>query len=162
MNFKFVIFLALTLASPFWGYAQTVPIIRFAQLKQRIDRANDTLYVVNFWATWCGPCVQELPEFETLHKTSLGRPTRVLLVSMDSKATLNTRVIPFVRKRNLQMPVVLLDEPDLETWVDQLAPEWTGALPMTLLLDKKRNKRQFIGQALKEGELETVINQFKQ
>lgn len=142
-------------------HAQSVPVLRFEQLKQRIDQPNDTLYVVNFWATWCAPCVKELPQFETLHKTHATQPVRVLLVSMDHPSTLSTKVIPFVRARKLQTPVVLLGETDLNTWVDKLVPEWSGALPMTLLLNNRRHVRQFIGKALKDGELVSIINQYK-
>ena len=158
---RLLVALLISLVGAFSLNAQSVPIIRFDQLKQRIGQANDTLYVVNFWATWCAPCVMELPQFETLHKTHTNQPIRVLLVSMDHPSTLKTKVIPFVRARKLQTPVVLLGETDLNTWVDKLVPEWSGALPMTLLLNTKQHVRQFIGKALKDGELVTIINQYK-
>lgn len=158
---RLLVALLISLVVAFPLNAQSVPIIRFDQLKQQIDQPNDTLYVVNFWATWCAPCVKELPQFETLHKTLTNQPIRVLLVSMDHPSTLKTKVIPFVRARKLQTPVVLLGETDLNTWVDKLVPEWSGALPMTLLLNTKQHVRQFIGKALKDGELVTIINQYK-
>lgn len=141
--------------------SQSVTAVKFDQLKQLIDRSNDTLYVVNFWATWCAPCVKELPQFETVRQQYANQKVAVLLVSMDDKKTLATKVAPFVRNRKIRSKVVLLDESDLNTWVDKLAPEWSGALPMTLILNKQRNIRKFIGQPVKEGELESIINQYK-
>ncbi|MBD2756095.1 TlpA disulfide reductase family protein [Spirosoma validum] len=141
--------------------SQSVAMVKFDQLKQMVDRSNDTLYVVNFWATWCAPCVKELPLFESVRRQYATQKVAVLLVSMDNKKTLSTKVVPFVRNRKIQSKVVLLDEPDLNTWVDKLTPEWSGALPMTLILNKQRNIRKFIGQPVEKGELESIINQSK-
>ncbi|GAB3690216.1 hypothetical protein GCM10027592_07340 [Spirosoma flavus] len=141
---------------------QSVPVLKFEELEQRIKQPNDTLYVVNFWATWCAPCVKELPLFESVRKTYANQNVSVLLVSMDARKTLATKVIPFVRNRKMGTNVVLLDEPDLNTWIDKLVPEWSGALPMTLVLNEKRNVRQFIGKPVKNGELESIINKLKQ
>ena len=131
--------------------AQSVPVLKFDDLEERISRSNDTLYIVNFWATWCAPCVQELPLFESARKKYANQKVKVLLVSMDARKTLTTKVVPFVQKRKIGSQVVLLDEPDLNTWIDKLVPEWSGALPMTLVLNKQRNIRQFIGKPVKEG-----------
>ena len=141
--------------------SQSIPVIKFDQLQQLVSRSNDTLYVVNFWATWCAPCVKELPQFEALRQHYATKKLNVLLVSLDDKKILTTKVNPFVRNRKIRSRVVLLDESDLNTWVDKLAPEWSSALPMTLILNKQRNVRQFIGKPVKEGELESIVNQYK-
>ncbi|GAB3963836.1 hypothetical protein GCM10028806_00410 [Spirosoma terrae] len=154
--FLITFFLSVTSAR-----SQSVKVIKFDQLNQLIHKPNDTLYVVNFWATWCAPCVKELPEFERARQAYASQKVSVLLVSMDDKADLAKKVNPFVRNRKIQSSVVLLDEPDLNAWVDQVAPEWSGALPMTLILNKQRNVRQYIGRPVKEGELATIINQHK-
>lgn len=153
--------LSLMLLRTVLAQSQSVRVIKFDQLKQMVDQPNDTLYVVNFWATWCAPCVKELPQFEAVRQQYANRKLNVLLVSLDDKKTLTTKVNPFVRHRKIRSRVVLLDESDLNTWVDKLAPEWSGALPMTLILNKKRNVRKFIGQPVKEGELKSIINQYK-
>lgn len=152
----FIITLCL-LARPVCG--QSVKVIKFEDLERLVRVEDDTLNVVNFWATWCGPCVKELPHFEALNKTGASKKVRVLLVSMDDVKTLDSKVKPFVKQRKLKSKVLLLNEPDLNTWVDKLVPEWSGALPMTLIVNEKNQVRKFIGKPVKEGELQTIINQ---
>lgn len=139
--------------------AQSVKVIKFEDLERLVRVKDDTLNVVNFWATWCGPCVKELPQFEALNKTGAPKKVRVLLVSMDNVKTLDNKVKPFVKQKRLKSKVVLLDEPDLNSWVDKLVPEWSGALPMTLIVNEKSQVRKFIGKPVREGELQSIINQ---
>ena len=141
--------------------AQELEVVKFETLQQLLSGAGDTLNVVNFWATWCGPCVKELPYFEALAKKTENKKIRVLLVSMDDVKTLDSKVKPFVKQRKIKSKVVLLNEPDLNTWVDKLVPEWSGALPMTLILNDKRKIRKYIGKPVKEEELYAIINQYK-
>lgn len=140
---------------------QSVTVIKFDRLKQMISQPNDTLYVVNFWATWCGPCIREMPEFEAVRRAYTAKRVKVLLVSMDDKKDLKTRVTPFVRNRKIRSQVVLLDESDANTWIDKIAPEWSGSLPMTLIINNKQSVRQFIDKPVKPGELAAIINQYK-
>lgn len=156
-----VIFVSVLLLNIIPAQSQSVTIVRFDQLKQMVDRPNDTVYVVNFWATWCAPCVKELPQFEALRQQYANKKLNVLLVSLDDKKTVTTKVNPFIRNRKIWSRVVLLDESDLNTWVDKLAPEWSGALPMTLILNKHRSIRTFIGKPVKAGELASIISQYK-
>lgn len=140
---------------------QAVAIVKIEQLKRLLNRPDDTLRVVNFWATWCLPCVKELPHFDAVRRTYRTDKVSVLLVSLDDKADLNTKLKPFIQKRKVQSRVVLLDEPDPNVWIDQVAPEWSGALPMTLILNHRTKFRRFIGKAVDEGELQLIINQYK-
>lgn len=159
---KAIFFVILVLISSLLPVrAQEVKVIKFEALQQILSGAGDTLNVVNFWATWCGPCVKELPYFEALVKKPENKKIRVLLVSMDDVKTLDSKVKPFVKQRKIKSEVVLLDEPDLNTWVDKLVPEWSGALPMTLILNDKRKIRKYIGKPVKEEELYSIINQYK-
>ncbi|CCH54388.1 redoxin domain-containing protein [Fibrisoma limi BUZ 3] len=140
---------------------QSVAVIKLAQLGPLLNKTDDTLRVVNFWATWCAPCVKELPQFEAVRQKYADRKLSVLLVNLDEPDALETKVKPFVKKRNLRSRVVLLDEPDQNAWIEKIAPEWSGALPMTLVVNRAKNIRKFIGKAVKEGELETIINAYK-
>ncbi len=92
--------------------AQQKPAIyKIDQLLKRISN-TDTLYVVNFWATWCKPCVAELPDFEKINQNHNNTKVKVLLVCMDFKEEINTKVVPFLQRNNYTSEVVLLDEID--------------------------------------------------
>ena len=79
--------------------AQTVPVINLDQLDSRLQNGADTTFVVNFWATWCGPCVKELPYFETLGSNNADEKMKVLLVTLDFVENLDSKVIPFIAKK---------------------------------------------------------------
>ena len=100
----------------------------------------DTTYVVNFWATWCKPCVQELPGFDSLYKETNGSKIKVLLVSLDFKEDLDKKVNPFLAKNHIVAECVLLDEINGNDFVNKIAPVWSGAIPATLFRKGKRSE----------------------
>ena len=79
-------------------YAQKTAVYKIDDLTKRIYNSSDTTYIVNFWATWCKPCVAELPEFEKLHTESKDKKIKVLLVSMDFKEELDKKLKTFLEK----------------------------------------------------------------
>ncbi|WP_089681763.1 TlpA family protein disulfide reductase [Catalinimonas alkaloidigena] len=134
-------------------------IIKFAELERVLQQQEDTLYVVNFWATWCGPCIKELPDFEAAARKYADQNVKFLLVSLDFANQFEKKVIPFVEKRKLSSEIVLLDEPDYNTWIDSVEPSWQGSIPATLIFNKKDDIRLFKEGMLQPGELETLIEQ---
>jgi thiol-disulfide isomerase/thioredoxin len=130
--------------------AQPVKLITVTQLENRFKQGKDTLYVVNFWATWCKPCVKELPEFERFKTTVKGKPVKVILVSTDMKNKLESGVKPFVKSHNLTGEVYLLNEAP-STYTERINADWSGALPATLMV--KNGKKKFHESAFTYDEL---------
>ena len=139
--------------------AQNIPVIQPAALYAVLAKQDDTLRVVNFWATWCGPCVQELPHFEKLQRNHHNKPLKVILVSLDFPSQLEKRVKPFVQKRKLTSTVLLFDGGDPNIWIDQVEPRWSGSIPATLFLYK--GKRLFYEGQLSETDLYKYVQQIK-
>ena len=137
--------------------AQTVPVIGLDDLENRLEAAGDTSFIINFWATWCGPCVKELPFFEQLHQDSKGTNRKVLLVTLDFVTQLESKVIPFVERKALQSEVLLMDEDRPNKWIPRVSEEWTGALPATLFVNTQKKTRHFHEGSFEEGDLERLL-----
>jgi thiol-disulfide isomerase/thioredoxin len=150
--------LCLLLSAP--TFAQQVAVIKFPELQKRLAQPTDTTYVVNFWATWCGPCVKELPGFEQLRAANAGKKVKVLLVSMDYASQVDKKVKPFVKQRGLKSEVLLLNESDPNTWMDKLDAKWSGALPFTLIVNNKTKQRATFEQELSQAELTAALQKF--
>ncbi len=114
----------------------------YGEFEPLLRKANDTTYVVNFWATWCKPCVEELPFFEKLIPETADQPVKVLLVSMDFPKDFQRKLVPFVAERNLQHNVVALGDLDYDAWIGKVSETWDGAIPFTLIYkgDKRVEK----------------------
>ena len=154
----FLVFLILAFAEV---KADEIDIIKFSDLKEIIEDKNNNLLVVNFWATWCAPCVKELHQFDELKEKYKGQNVKVVLVSFDFADQLSKRVIPFVEKRKVKSKVVLLDETDYNSFIDKIDPSWSGAIPATLMIDRRNGlKKRFFEKEFKEGQLDQTFTKF--
>jgi len=128
---KYLLVLSLFLSSVF-SFAQNVPYITFEQLEKIIYKQDDTLRIVNFWATWCKPCIEELPEFERINAEYKNQKVKVILVSMDFKSKIDIQLKPYIQKNNIQSPVFVLDQTDANVWINAVSKEWSGSIPATI------------------------------
>ncbi len=127
------------------------PIVeRFDDLAPLFQQQNDTLYVINFWATWCGPCVEELPYFEQLATATQGMPVKIVMVSLDFRRDLRTKLLRFVRQRPTLPPVIALADSKTAEWIDRVDPNWSGAIPITVIY--RNDRRLFVEDAFADYE----------
>jgi thiol-disulfide isomerase/thioredoxin len=130
----------------------------YSELKPLLEKNDDKTYIVNFWATWCAPCVKELPYFEKINQDYSDKNVEVLLVSLDFPKQVEKKLIPFINKRKLKSEVVLLDDMNEDIWIKSIDINWSGAIPATLIYNK--NKRKFYEQSFDYKTLETELNTF--
>lgn len=138
-----------------------VKLLSLNELEQRMAQGKDTTYVVNFWATWCGPCVEELPNFEKLQQQHQNQPLKVLLVSLDFKSKLQKEVVPFVQKNKIKSEVYVINEPDQQQFIAKVDPKWSGAIPATLFINTKRQIRTFYEKEFTYQELTKTLESLK-
>lgn len=142
----------------FAASAQNIPSYKADVLMKRVSADNDTLYVINFWATWCGPCIKELPEFDKLAEKYKGMPVKILLVSLDFKNDYPAKIQKFINKRKLAHEVVWLNETNANEFIPKIENEWQGSIPATLLLYPKREYRKFFEGMVKSSQLSILID----
>jgi thiol-disulfide isomerase/thioredoxin len=137
----------------------SLDIYDFESFKPLLSMQNDTLYVINFWATWCTPCVKELPHFEKITQKYKNKKVKVILVSLDFKNQLNEVLFPFLQKKQLQSKVILLSDSNADYWINQVSKDWTGAIPATII---RRNKEfSFYEKSFEFNELDSLVSKFK-
>ena len=135
-----------------------IPTYSFDEFKSLLYQDDSKTYVINFWATWCKPCIKELPHFEELRSNYVAKDVEVILVSLDFPEQVEKQLIPFIKRKNLQSKVVLLDDPDANSWIPQVSENWSGAIPATVIYNGKQ--RAFYERSFTYEELETQLLAF--
>lgn len=150
--------ITLVLLIGFSASGQQAEQIRLKDLQQVINTPNSKVQVINFWATWCAPCVKEIPLFEKLNQVN--QNVEVTLVSMDFDLDPNPeKVYRFMTRKKLLSKVVILAESNPNNWIDKIDKSWSGALPATLIINTQNGKRRFVQKELQEGDLEKMIEE---
>jgi thiol-disulfide isomerase/thioredoxin len=132
--------------------AQNIKSLKINQLLKEISQQDDTLRVVNLWATWCAPCVKELPHFEKARIDFSGKKIKIILVAVEDNLD---KVKAFAQKKNLQNTLWFLDEDHANEWIPLIEKDWQGEIPVTLFL--QGGKRDFHSGDFTADELFTSI-----
>jgi thiol-disulfide isomerase/thioredoxin len=133
-------------------------VIKKNDLLQLFDNKSDTTYIINFWATWCSPCIKELPDFEKIHRESANKKLKVILISLDFLKDLDVKLLPFLERKNISAQTFLLDETNYNSWIDFVEPQWQGNIPVTFIVNHHKGLRIFID---KETDYEFLVSQIK-
>ncbi|HEX2899084.1 MAG TPA: TlpA disulfide reductase family protein [Bacteroidia bacterium] len=123
--------------------AQRPEAIHFSDFEALTQIENDTLYVLNFWSTWCRPCVAEMPYFDRVQRELEGQKVKVIFISLDFKNQYDSHLVPFLAKKKLYSKVLFLDEPKFDGYIDKVDPSWSGSIPATLFVQHSKGIRQF-------------------
>lgn len=125
-------------------------------LKQRLTEKSEKYRLVNVWATWCAPCVAELPELVTIHRMYRKRHFEVISVSADelSDEAAAEKVLDQV---HLSATNYLLDAKTRDELFDSVDPEWKGAVPYTVLIDPDGKVVHRVHDAFEPQALKRVI-----
>ncbi|WP_294243324.1 TlpA disulfide reductase family protein [uncultured Chryseobacterium sp.] len=130
------------------------------QASEILGKKNDTLYVTNFFATWCGPCVKEIPHFKSKIQELSGKPVKITFVSVDSKQDWETKVPAFVDEQGIRKNTVLLDGQALDgQFFASNFKKWDGsAIPFTYM--RKGDQTDETLGMISEEQLTSKINSF--
>ena len=129
----------------------------FQGVEQFLHSNDSKTYVVNFWATWCAPCIKELPYFEQI-QDEYKDEIEVILISLDFPSQYETKLKPFLKEKQLKSKVIVLDDVDMNSWIPKIDSKWDGAIPVTLIYNKK--KRQFYPHLFTYDQLMSEVKKF--
>ena len=141
----------------FWSFsakAQDLITFRnFEELNAYIQKNNEKPLVINFWATWCAPCVKELPYFEELHQKN--QNIKIVTVSLDFDKQVESKLKPFLNKKNYSFVMTYMADKNFNNWISKVDENWSGSIPATWIING--NKGFFVEQEFVSYE---ELNQF--
>jgi len=138
-----------------------VTVVNFTKLEAILHNKDNKLYVVNFWATWCKPCVMELPDFMEVNKLYHQNPNfKMILVSLDLAKEAVSIVQPFIVKNKIDVDVYLLDDNKrMNQWIPAIDSKWSGAIPATVFY-RNGVKLDFKESKMEKSELIKIISKY--
>lgn len=137
-------------------FSQSLQKIKITELEKMISESKGPL-IINFWATFCKPCIEEIPHFQKLGKKYESDGVQLLLVSLDMQDDYPEKVTRFIEKKKLSTPVAWLDETNADYFCPKVDSAWSGAIPATLFVNNRNSYRRFTEEPLTEEQLEKEI-----
>jgi thiol-disulfide isomerase/thioredoxin len=109
----------------------------YDDLQAHISKYANQTVVINFWATYCAPCVKEVPFFDQLQEKYRANNVKVIMVNLDFKSQLKQRLDKYLNDHPIpNLEIVVLADQDADSWVPRVTSDWDGSLPFTMVLSK--------------------------
>jgi len=154
---KSFVFVCALVCACFTAQAQQIPAMKIDELVSYTS-SKDTLYIINFWATWCAPCVAELPVFNQLKAGYADKPVKVLLVSLDFKEDIPVKLPTFLQRKKMTPEVVWLAETDPNKFIPKVDNNWQGSIPATLIVHPGKGFKKFIEGQVSEKQVKRIAD----
>lgn len=142
-------------------YNNDVPVVDEVWIKNKIENREGKILFVNFWATWCVPCIEEFPDLVKIYDEYKNSDFEFLSVSVDLPSDIESKVKPFLAEQSAHFPVVVVEEKRSDRVIDLINPEWNGAVPITVIYDEHGNRQEFIHEAKNYDSFHTSIERIK-
>lgn len=151
---KVKILLLLTVLLSLAGFGQEAQKIKITDLEKIVSESQGPL-IVNFWATFCKPCMEEIPHFQKMQSKYEKEGLRMVFVSLDLQDDYPKKVNAFIKKK--KMSTYFLDETNADYFCPKVDEKWSGAIPATLFINNKKSYRKFVEEQVSEDVLENEI-----
>lgn len=136
--------------------AQQIPLWKINDLQSYIKNA-DSVLVINFWATYCKPCLEEIPYYQAIINKHKDQKVKLLLLDLDTKEIYPAKIENFVKERNYSSQVVWLNENNINYYCPKVDKSWMGGIPSTLFINNKTGYKKFFEQQLKPEKFEIEL-----
>jgi len=141
--------------------AQSIPKWKLADLEAAIKNA-DKPTIFNFWATFCKPCIEEIPHFQEVVKKYDSAGVKLVFISLDLADTYPSKLEAFAKKRKINYPITFLDETNADLFCPVVDPKWSGAIPASLFVNNQSGYRQFYEDQLTKEQIEREVRKMIQ
>jgi thiol-disulfide isomerase/thioredoxin len=122
----------------------TVKTIDIEGIRQLIRERKGKSLLLNVWATWCKPCVDEFPDLVKIRRSFADSLVDVIAVSVDYPDEIESKILPFLASQNAVFPLYVSTVKKEEELMDALDPSWTGGIPATFVYDQQGRRRAFL------------------
>jgi len=118
---------------------------------------SDSVLVINFWATFCKPCIEEIPYMESIGQKYKDQKVKILLVSLDLPGFFPGKIEDFAKKNNYSSQVVWLNENNADYFCPKIDKSWTGGIPSTVIINRKTGYKKFFEEQMKPDQFEQEL-----
>ena len=120
------------------------PVGSAEEIKAIFDKARGNVVLVNFWATWCKPCVKEFPELTKLYKNYNDKGFELVFISLDDQQDIDSKLKPFLKKQGVDFLSYYSAFSNAEELIDYIDKNWQGAIPSSYIYDREGNLKASI------------------
>ena len=130
------------------AFCQNIPKMKITDIEKYIKSSADEVLVLSFWATFCKPCVAEIPSFISITNKYKSSHVKLLLVSLDLPSYYPAKILSFAKKHHLNTNIAWLNETNADYFCPKIDAQWSGSIPATLIINTKTGYRKFFEEEI--------------